>query len=119
MPGDDRVVRWATDAIRAEAGKWRRLSDDMGQLKTQVGELGLSPSAFFFPDVLGATVSVKPHADSYAALHNWLLRLVTDATAEFTQIAGALDKSAQAYENTETRNSVDLQSIYGQNSEGA
>lgn len=45
------------------------------------------------------------HRDGYAG--------VGDATSEFEQIADALDKSAQAYADTDTRASVDLKNIYG------
>jgi hypothetical protein len=104
--GDIRVV---LGALQAEANKWRRLSDDMGKVRADVGRLGLYPSAFFFADV----VAVSGHSMAYSAFHDWLIRLVGEATAEFEEIAGALDKSAELYAAADTRAAGDLTRIYG------
>jgi hypothetical protein len=109
MPQDDGQVGVVVEAVHAEAGKWRALADRMAPVHTDVGKLALYPSAFFFADV----VSVAGHTEAYAAFHAWYVRLLADATTEFEQIGDALDKSADAYANADTRSSVDLRSIYG------
>ncbi|WP_199512151.1 hypothetical protein [Nucisporomicrobium flavum] len=102
------------DAVHAEAGKWRKLSGDMAAVHADVVRLELYPTAFFFADV----VSVEGHAIAYRTFHDWYQQLLGDATTEFGEIAGALDKSAEAYRNADTRSSVNLKTIYGTRPEG-
>lgn len=116
MPGakGDGEVGLVLDSLHSEAGKWRKVSDDMAAVASDAGRLGLSTSAFFFADI----VSVEGHASAYTAYHDWFVQLLGDATAEFAQVGDALDKSAAAYADADTRSSVDLKSIYGTRPEG-
>jgi hypothetical protein len=112
--GVDGQVRVVVDALHAEAGKWRKLSQDMAAVHADITQLVLYGSAFFFADI----VSVEGHRAAYATFHDWYVALLQDATSEFEQIAGALDKSAEAYADADTRSAVDLKSIYGTRPEG-
>jgi len=112
--GGDGEVRLVLDSLHSEAGKWRRLSDDMAEVDYDASVLTLHPTAFFFADV----VSVTDHSSAYNTFHDWFTALLADARTEFGEIAQALDKSADAYANADTRSSVDLKSIYGTRPEG-
>jgi hypothetical protein len=115
MPGsNDGQVQVVVDAVHAEARKWRRLSADMAAVHTDVSKLELNASAFFFADL----VSVEGHRAAYATFHAWYGQLLADASREFDEIGGALDTSADAYADADTRSSVDLKTIYGTQSEG-
>ena len=116
MPGQagEGEVSLVLDALHTEARKWRKLSDDMSAAQRDAALLELYPTAFFFADI----VSVAGHSSAYNSFHEWFVQLLSDATVEFDEIAGALDKSADAYASTDTRSSVDLQSIYGKRPEG-
>jgi hypothetical protein len=105
----DGQVKVVVDAVHAEARKWRGLSDDMNAVRGDVGKLALSASAFFFADI----VSVAAHTAAYSEFHNWYVELLSGAATEFDEIGGALDKSADAYVNADTRSGVDLRTIYG------
>jgi hypothetical protein len=107
-------VSLVLDSLHAEARKWRKLSDDMGAAQSDAARLELTASAFFFADI----VSVVGHSSAYTTFHDWYVELLREAAAEFGEIAGALDKSAVAYADADTRASVDLQSIYGKRPEG-
>ncbi|HEY0700694.1 MAG TPA: hypothetical protein VGD43_23170 [Micromonospora sp.] len=109
MPTDNNEVQVVLESLHAEAGKWRRLSDEVATVRADVERRRLFPSAFFFADV----VSVAGHTAAYEAFHGWLARLLTDATTEFDQIGGALDRSAEAYAHSDQRAVVDLRRIYG------
>jgi hypothetical protein len=113
-PAGDGEVSLVLDSLHAEARKWRKLSDDMGAVRGDAAMLELYSSAFFFADI----VSVQGHTDAYREFHDWYVQLLSDATVEFEEIAVALDKSADAYADADTRASVDLTSIYGQQPEG-
>jgi hypothetical protein len=96
-------------SLQAEAKKWRRISEDMAKVKSDTDRLRVAPSAFFFGDI----VSVAGHSTAYNTFHEWMVRLFTDATVEFQQVAGALDKSAQLYEQSDQKATHDLSEIYG------
>jgi uncharacterized protein YukE len=112
--GSDGQVQVVVDAVHAEAGKWRRLSDDMAAVHTDVSKLQLDAGAFFFADL----VSVEGHRAAYATFHDWYAQLLADASQEFNEIGEALDMCADAYADADTRSSVDLKTIYGTQSEG-
>ncbi|MEV4757157.1 hypothetical protein AB0J86_18870 [Micromonospora sp. NPDC049559] len=115
MPGEEQEgVELALSALHNEARKWRRLAEEMGRVRADANRLELSPSAFFFADV----VSVTSHHSSYAGFHEWFVQLLADAGTEFERIGGALDRSADAYADSDTRAGVDLTSIYGTRPEG-
>ena len=117
MPGKatgDGEFRLVVDSLHSEAAKWTKLSGDMAAVAADASRLELGPSAFFFADL----VSVAGHTAAYGSYHDWFVQLLRDATTEFTQVAEALDKSADAYADADTRSSVDLTSIYGTRPEG-
>ncbi|MEV6489505.1 hypothetical protein AB0M20_12875 [Actinoplanes sp. NPDC051633] len=115
MPGaGDESVGVVVDAVHAEARKWRNLSNDMAAVHTDISRLELWPSAFFFGDL----AAVQGHADAYQAFHHWYVQLLAGATDEFSRIGDALDKSAHAYADSDTRASIDLKKIYGTRPEG-
>jgi hypothetical protein len=106
---DHGEIKLVLGSLAAEAGKWRRLSEDMGKVRADVARLALDPSAFFFADV----VSVAGHAIAYDTFHDWMVQLGGEAAVEFDQIGGALDKSAELYAASDTRSAGDLRRIYG------
>jgi hypothetical protein len=105
-PGEIRLV---LESLGAEAKKWRKASDAMARVKSDIDRLSLAPPAFFFADI----VSVTGHSAAYSAFHDWMAQLFADATTEFDQVGTALDKSAALYEHSDRQSAVDLSTIYG------
>jgi hypothetical protein len=108
MP-DNTEIKLVLGSLEAEANKWHRLSEDMGKVRADLARLELYPSAFFFADV----VSVAGHSMAYDGFQDWMVQLAGEATAEFDQIARALNKAAELYAASDTRSAGDLTRIYG------
>lgn len=96
-----------TEAIRAEAGKWRDLSDRMSPIQRAVDGLQIEATAFYIGDV-----NAGIYADAYFAFQVLLSDVLTQAVTEFDQIGGALDRIAGAYEDAEKQVSLDLDEIF-------
>jgi hypothetical protein len=108
MPSKDEI-RITTDAIRAEGGKWDGLGDEMARVKTSVDNLTLNESAFFIGDDRISRFA----SQAYGGLHGTMSALVGEGSIEFAEIAGAMRKMADLYEQTEGQVVVDLGQIYG------
>lgn len=108
MAGTDEV-RLVTGSLNAEAAKWRGLSEQMRQVMTAAGRLELSWSAFFFADV----VSTSAHARAYDDFQDWMVSLLRNGSAEFAQLAEALDTAAEQYRRSDGKAATDLSAIYG------
>jgi hypothetical protein len=101
-------VTVVTDAVRAEARKWRQLSDQVAPVKQAVDGLTLAQSAFFIGDANAAL-----HAEVYAGFQRFLATVIGGAVTEFEQLGGALDKVADAYDNADAVVDLNLDQIYG------
>ncbi|MFC0007726.1 hypothetical protein [Micromonospora siamensis] len=105
-------VQVATEAIRAEAVKWRKLSDRMQTVARTTGDQNLSPLAFVVPDPLIGGVSATDLQSAYEKMHSQLTTLFTDAATEFDQFAGALNRNADWYEHAEEDNVANFDKIW-------
>lgn len=103
-------VRLVTDSLREEAKKWRRLSDEMEQVKQNVERLDLAPTAFV-PSAMAVV-----NAFFYSRAREWMTGLLAEAAAEFDQIGAALNRAADLYECTDEKSAQDLSAIYGKKS---
>lgn len=98
---------YMNDAIRAEAGKWRDLSDRMAPIQRTVDGLDISATAFYIGDV-----NAGIYADAYFAFQVLMSDVLKQAVTEFDQIGGALDRIAAAYDEAEAQVSLNLDEIF-------
>ena len=96
-----------TSAVRDEAKKWRDLSDKVAPIKSTTDGLTLSLSAFFIGDV-----NAGLHAQAYEGFRSFMSTMLAGAIAEFEQVGAALDKIADAYDNSDQIVALDLNKIY-------
>src|SRR5690349_5439339 len=97
-------VRYAIEALHAEAGKWRRLSAKMDTVVNGLDRLTLAPEAFFFPDL----VTTVAHAQAYQEFLDWQRELLTAAVLEFDELGDALDRAADLVMDTDRTSAIDL-----------
>ncbi|MBQ0992159.1 hypothetical protein PSH03_001351 [Micromonospora sp. PSH03] len=96
-----------TEALRDEGVRWRRLSDRMADVRQAASQLELAPTAFFIGDA-----NMAIHSTSYDSFHSFMLDVISGAVVEFEQIAGALDRVANAYDRADAVVDLDLNAIY-------
>jgi hypothetical protein len=108
--GNRQEVQVVTDALRAEATKWRRLAGDMDAVRGNADRLDLSASAFFIGDM----VSTAGHSSAYNEFQTYMVNLFTGAVTEFDQLGAALDKAGDLYDTSDGKAVTDLTQIYGQ-----
>jgi hypothetical protein len=96
-------------AFANEAAKWDELADKTLVLKDRTAELNLWPSAFFCGNIATAAALSGAYDDVYALMRT----LLTDAAAEFDEIAGALRIAAKLYDGTDQQSASTLVAIYG------
>ncbi|MEU4555977.1 hypothetical protein [Micromonospora violae] len=96
-----------TDALRDEAGRWRRLAADMGDVERAASHLDLAPTAFFIGDANTAL-----HSFAYDSFQSFMFDVIAGAVVEFRQIAEALDRVANAYDRADAVVELDLNAIY-------
>lgn len=101
-----------TDALRDEATHWNALADPLGRLAGDVGQLHLGLAAF--------AVGSGPVDATATGLQEIYERFRTDLTTsvlrgstEFDQLATALRRIADRYDNDEDVNAMSLHDIYG------
>jgi hypothetical protein len=101
-------VTVVTEAVRAEARKWKKLSDQAAPVKVAADGLTLAQTAFFIGDANAAI-----HAQVYASFQGFMANILSGAVTEFEQLGGALDKVADAYDNADALVDLNLDKIYG------
>ena len=97
-----------TDALRQEAKKWFALSDEMETVAGNVSRLTLDTSAFWCGD--GISIAAGP---IYAGYQQFVKDRCGEGSAEFEQIAGALNRAADEYDGTDEVSAETLTKIYG------
>jgi uncharacterized protein YukE len=97
-----------TDALRREAKKWFALSDEMHTVAGNARRLTLDASAFWCGD--GISIAAAP---IYAGYQQFMQDRCGEGAAEFEQIAGALNRAADAYDGTDQISADTLTTIYG------
>lgn len=105
-----------TSAVRAEGTKWRGFADTVNKVTPVVANATLGPNAFFVGDPLTLVVSAfnaSQLSDTYEALRSYVEGALKGAATEFEQIDGALQKTAQLYDQAEEITEIDLKQIYG------
>jgi hypothetical protein len=100
-------VSFVTSAIRDEAKKWRQLADQLAPIETAVEGLGLSAAAFFIGDLNAGT-----HSQYYNSYQQFMEKILGQGVVEFEQLAGALDRMANAYDHANAVIELDLNDIY-------
>ncbi len=101
-------VEVVTDALRHEAKKWFELSDAMQAVADNVGRLTLHESAFWCGD--GISIAAAP---IYAGYQQFVQQRCGEGAVEFEDIAGALNRAADAYDGTDEVSAETLTKIYG------
>ncbi|MEH0828821.1 MULTISPECIES: hypothetical protein [unclassified Micromonospora] len=96
-----------TDAVRAEGGKWLKLSDQVAAIKSAAEQLHLDASAFFIGDA-----NVLIHSVAYRDFHTFMIDVLGGAVTEFEQIGGALRRIADEYDRADKVVALDLNKIY-------
>lgn len=95
------------EAVRNEAKKWFRFSDQMEPINAAAEGLDLDMSAFFIGDV-----NVGPHDQAYDGFHSYMVNILRGAVTEFDQIGVALNKVADAYDEADAVVSLNLNEIW-------
>ncbi|GAA3951197.1 hypothetical protein [Actinoplanes auranticolor] len=110
MPGDNEEIRVVLSAFEAEARKWTDLADLMLALRNKSSALGLNPTAFF----CGNPGTALALSGAYDGIFDLVNTLLTDAEAEFDQIAGALLIARDLYDGTDRTSASSFVKIYGE-----
>lgn len=108
-----------TAIVRKEAAKWDEFANEMGPVRDAIASMALGPLAFFVLDAITfATIPLKLPAPpeelarSYEDMRSFVERLLGEAQTEFAEIAGALLKIAETYEQAEAVVELDLDQVY-------
>ncbi|NUT05599.1 MAG: hypothetical protein HOV76_19180 [Hamadaea sp.] len=104
-----------TDNVRLEADKWRDLSDQMSAVYANpVGNDGLKLGVFAF--FIGPTelISTAMHSSAYNGFYAEVQALVKAAATEWLQLGEALDRMADAFDQTDQTAEADLEAIYSE-----
>ena len=96
-----------TEALHAEANKWRTLSDLLRPAKTAVDGLTLGTFAFFVGDL-----NAGSHAKVYEEYRQYMARLLSQGQVEFDQLGQALDKTADEYDEADEIAELNLNDVY-------
>ncbi|WP_433530643.1 hypothetical protein ACQPYA_00375 [Micromonospora sp. CA-263727] len=110
MPENKEDLRVMLGAFEGEAQKWEELADLMASLRGTVDGLWLNWPAFF----CGNPASAMSLSESYNEIHGLVATLMTDAEAEFTQLAEALRIARDLYQEGEDMTAADFVRIYGE-----
>jgi len=100
-----------TESLRDEAKKWNRFADKMTPIALKADELFLGVTAFWIgePGMVDATILQS----SYDDFQKFMSTALKAAVVEFNQIAGALNRIANAYDDQDKVVELDLNQIYG------
>jgi hypothetical protein len=102
-------------AVRAEVAKWDEYAAKMEPVHSAVSNARLEVTAFFVADpmVIGpANADTVLHQAAYEEFRSVMEGLLDGAKKEFPQIADALVKCANAYEQAEEINELNINEIY-------
>ena len=104
------------EAIRVEAKKWTKISDEMSDVSTDIANLGLEFSAFLVPvfgiaAVGGAIDSTMMHS-AYKRFHEQFKNLAGQAVTELDGMHKALHLIADAYEQNEDMTTKNFNDFY-------
>src|SRR5262245_48230816 len=86
------------DTVRAEAGRWREHSDAVEPVRDAVAGATLGSTAFWCGDPMVMALDVVVHSIAYEEFRAFVENLLTGAVTEFDEVAGALVKTAELYE---------------------
>ncbi|WP_412540050.1 hypothetical protein R8Z50_30170 [Longispora sp. K20-0274] len=96
-----------TDALRRESSKWGHLSDQAASIKVSVDGLGLTSLTFYVGEP-----SNLAYSQAYDAFQALMSTVMGGAATEFGQVATALLKIADAYDDADAVVEVDLNAVY-------
>ena len=96
-----------TEALRNEGRKWFRLADQMDVPRAAAEGLTLELSAFFIGDL-----NAVPHSQAYNDFHAFLVNVLRGAVVEFKQVAVALARIADAYDEADKVVALNLNEIW-------
>ena len=98
-----------TDALRKEAGKWTKLSDQMEAVAKDIKvECELAITAFWCGQPL--SLALEP---TYREFWNFMTQRSVEGTKEFDEIHGALMRAAEEYDGSDETSAESLRKIYG------
>ena len=101
-----------TEAVRDEAKKWFSFADRVEPVKAAAESLTLDISAFFIGDANAAM-----HHRAYSTYQEYMVHILGGAVTEFEQMAAALNKIADAYDDADEIASLNLNQIWSRQSE--
>lgn len=102
-PSDDRIVA-SLGALRADADLWQSMAASVTEAGRAAAALGPRAGDFSAP---GAEL-----ATTYALLRSKMVRLLEEASVNFSDIASALRTSADSYQSEEDAGVHRLRGIY-------
>ncbi|MGA3489001.1 hypothetical protein ACK8GG_13450 [Micromonosporaceae bacterium DT55] len=109
MP-DNNELALVRDALEVEARKWDQMAVTMAAAERTAESLILNPTAFW----AGPKSLLKDQLSAaYDDVHQLVVTLLSDASIEFSEIAGALRTAAYRYDGTDQNQASDLIAIYG------
>lgn len=103
-----------TAALRQECAKWEDFASATDNVKPQVTSATLSAASFFVgdPTVLAISFDATVHQAAYEQFRSFVEARLTEATAEFMDISGALQEMAERYDEAEEIAEIDLNEIF-------
>jgi hypothetical protein len=103
-----------TDALRVEAAKWDQFAAEVEPIHRAVQEATLDITAFFVGEPTLTLLDAPVNHASYQAYQTYMEKLIAGAKAEFPQIADALIKVANKYDEAEKIIELNLNEIYSE-----
>lgn len=104
----DKKTAVVTESLRVKAKEWQGLADGMAKVHRTVEGLKLGMSAFFIND----PGSFLVYATRYNDFVTHLAGVVRAGQTEFEQMAGALMRMADEYDQADLEVELDLNKIY-------
>lgn len=103
-----------TSALRKEAPKWDDFATALKPILYEVEAATLEITAFFVgdPAELAIPIDAKLHKDAYESYRSFVDTVLGEAQTEFGQIADALIKIGQQYDQAEDITELNLNEIY-------
>jgi hypothetical protein len=104
----DKKTAVVTESLRVKAKEWLGLADGMGKVHHTVENLKLGVSAFFIND----PGSFLVYANKYNSFVTHLAGVIKAGQTEFEQVANALMRMADEYDQADLEVELDLNKIY-------
>jgi hypothetical protein len=105
----DKETTVVTEALRLKSKEWHMLADAMGKVQRIVDGMKLGATAFHIGDPMG---SFLLYANKYNDFVTHLAGVVKQGQTEFEQMADALVRMANEYDQADLNAKIDLQKIY-------